>query len=522
MMEMELDGVLVTDDPALLERFSGYTDKLEMKLNTLIERILSGSERSLHELEKFAAKNRGNPHIRFTLAESYLYLDDNQRYMAEVTSVMNDFPGYIFGRAAMAENLAHEWDRDSLLELLGGSDNIGEANPGRDRFHVREFKSFYRALFYVELNQTGVLEAGRILGMLRKVATNPAELKMMEEDLKDYEADPDMQMMNPGQPDLSMPEDMARLLEEILEGIEEEDEEDEDYDEWLDEGDDSLEYDGETEGGEGDDGTVAKMPGSDDIDRLATHIYEYPIRNEVLNDWRWQDLGKGKEFVKVCRSLPGESLVSDLQIIIDRALVNHGYFAVMPEAGGMRDLVWHALLMLTEMRATEAFPALRRILVSPPEVIDFWFMPAWTAVGIDIIYALGRNNLPELLDIYTDVQLEPAEQITLLTAMGVVWREEPGRKQEVADWFEMVIRYNAMRLADGRELSPPMLTVLARETASLGIKELREQAESLIAEFNLKFPGTEIPGDELGKVLRVPVRYRLKTLDQLYNELLSC
>ncbi|MCA1801463.1 MAG: hypothetical protein LC662_03280, partial [Rhodothermaceae bacterium] len=74
---------------------------------------------------------------------------------------------------------------------------------------------------------------------------------------------------------------------------------------------------------------------------------------------------------------------------------------------------------------------------------------------------------------------------------------------------------------NGEKLSPLVLTVLARETASFRMKELSHRMELLISTFNEKNPDISIPGDELGKVLKVPVRYRLKSLEELYADLKS-
>ncbi|TVQ09951.1 MAG: hypothetical protein EA364_13060 [Balneolaceae bacterium] len=459
-MEIEINGIRVTDDPAIMEQFYGVSVQLGARMETLVGKALSGKRKALRDLEKLAAEYSDNVHIRFNLARVYLETRSDQTFVVAATDLMNDYPGYMFNKALMVEVMAPDMENEELVRMLGGSLNLNEVLPGRDRYHVSEFLAFYRAVFYIHLYARRKEDAARVLEMLRTVMPDSSELSMLEEDLDDPLND----------------EDFSYML---------------------------------------------NIPGYQELAKVTEHVENNPMHHEEVNMLHTMPLDISMDHLNACLSLPRETLVEDLQLLIDRALDNHAYFSSEYNLSGMRDFAWHALMLLTHLRADEAFPALRRVLLSDPEVIDFWFMPQWTSVGIDIIYSLGRNNLNDLLDIYTDSRLELAEQVTLITAAGLIWKEEPGRKDEVADWMGMVIEFNKMRLQKGEKLSPPVLTVLARETAALRMKELSGLMGLLISEFNKKNPEISIPGDELGRVLKVPVKYRLKNLEELYTDLKS-
>lgn len=151
-----------------------------------------------------------------------------------------------------------------------------------------------------------------------------------------------------------------------------------------------------------------------------------------------------KETIVRLLQLPKESLIDDLIHII--------YVELGRTTGVDIDDLFekeycsplrHALLLLGELKAERSLPAVLEVARQDIDCFIYHFEEAVEEILSLMLYRIGRNQLPALMDYSKEAGLSPAVPTCAAVAVSYIAIHEKERKEEVIGWFrELLASYS--------------------------------------------------------------------------------
>lgn len=150
------------------------------------------------------------------------------------------------------------------------------------------------------------------------------------------------------------------------------------------------------------------------------------------------DLSIPKETVAQILQLPRDTLIEDMESILMDVIHRDEFFRSFDDKDRWLSFNFHALWVLVELKAVEAFPTLLKLLKQDDDFTSYWWVDYSTEDLWEIYYHLTSDKLEELKEIllapgYWVCRILPprvAEQIFLY---------HPERQQEVLTWYHSVL-----------------------------------------------------------------------------------
>ena len=150
------------------------------------------------------------------------------------------------------------------------------------------------------------------------------------------------------------------------------------------------------------------------------------------------DLSIPKEKVAEILQLPRKTLIEDMETILMDFINRDKFFRSLGDENQWLSLHFHALWVLEELEAVEAFPTLVKLLNQNEDFSHYWFDDYATEDLWEIYYHLAGNKLEELKDIL----LAPGYWVFRLLPSGVaeqICLHHPERRQEILDWYDSIL-----------------------------------------------------------------------------------
>jgi len=151
------------------------------------------------------------------------------------------------------------------------------------------------------------------------------------------------------------------------------------------------------------------------------------------------DLSIPKEKVEAILQLPRETLIEDMETMIMETIDRDKYFRDMDDEDHWWSFHFHALWVLTELKATEALPTLLKLLKQDNDYSWFWWGDHTTEGLWEAYYHLGNNKLDELKEALLAPEGNWVFRIIPSTVAEQVYLYQPERQQEILDWYDSVL-----------------------------------------------------------------------------------
>jgi hypothetical protein len=223
-----------------------------------------------------------------------------------------------------------------------------------------------------------------------------------------------------------------------------------------------------------------------------------PVEPEFTNPeilWLYyNDIDFDQEKLQAILSLPRTSLVSDLIKVLEDSVHRFEYFRTIEGDSEEFDETgsWfptHAIALLAELKATEAFESLVEVLKQDEDYLEFWFSDMIHDFFWEALYNTGADKMNRLLDIVFDQEISYTAQLVILDCLEQIGHHQPERRNEVADWFRQLLRRIADRetrtASDDNDLGGMIVWCVL----DLGYSELLPEIEEIYA-FGYASPGT--------------------------------
>jgi tetratricopeptide (TPR) repeat protein len=374
----------ITDDPDYIFNLFDVPRELQRQFHSLHSDALKGGDRVINRLSKLIAKYPHVPQLKNYLSVAF----HNSRMPKKAYEVnrkaVSEHPGYLFAKLNVASEYFNKEQYEKIPEVMGEIMELKALYPLREKFHLGEVTGFYKiAILY--FCATGNLEAAE------------ARYNIMDEIAEDH---PDTKEVVPYLVKARLEAARLRMEEEEKERI----------------------------------SVVPHSP------PMRKGPFKAPVFIHQEINWLYENgLRIDPEKLKAILALPRESLISDLNAVVEDSINRYQYFSEIYEKGEWQEetmnFLVHAVFLLGELRASQSLPIVMKTFHQGSEFTDMWYGDFITGELWEPLYHLG-NELPDLLRefVLTPGTETYARSLVCNCATQIALRQ-PRRKQEVSEWF---------------------------------------------------------------------------------------
>ncbi|SHI95072.1 SEC-C motif-containing protein [Arenibacter nanhaiticus] len=420
-------GYNITTDPTFLDKQNAITLELSRKLERFHKLAVEGKRSSVQKLLDAIDQYPDNPQLKNYLSVLYGLLNETEKMYDTNKWIIAEHPNYLFGKL----NLAHEYyfkqEYDKMPEILGSAMELKALYPDRDTFHLNEVISFYKCatLYFTAI---GDIEQ--------------AEIR--------YDI---MQELAPDSEDT----ETARL--QIFAAT-------------MKAGHERFEKEQKTR--------ISVKTRSQKI--TSTNKAPNFIHEEI--DWLYSHgLYIGEEKLNKILSLPKDSLINDLELVLLDSIVRYGYFKKLDEENGWDEekmnFVVHAVYLLGELEAAECLETIFDVLSQSDAYFDLFLGDFLTSAIWEPIYKIAINDLEACKEFMYTPGLDTYARTTITDVLEQLALHHPERREEVLTWYRDVIQFFLDSSLEDNVIDSDVIALLICNVIDIHGAELLPEIEQL-------------------------------------------
>lgn len=378
-------GFYVTDDVHFMEKEHAITEDLSYWINRLYIDVAKGKPGTVDRLIKLINKHPKNPQVKNLLTSYYIQTNQSERAYELNRKTMKAHPTYFFAKLNLANEYLSEENFEKVLEVLGENFSLKEMYPERDTFHVSE------ALL---MNKFAVIYHSR----LRNFETAIEFLEKMKEiDIDDEE--------------IEITKDIMKF--EIMNASRER-------------------FDAEN----------ASRIEVATIEQRKTTKTEKPIFNHPEVEIIYINGVKiNPKILEELLQLPQQTLIEDLCTVLNDGIERYSYFKDLSWNEEHTSFVFHAINLLTELKAENALPYVLNVLRQSEDLVEFYIGDFITDYVWMYIYNLGANQLNVLENFMKESNVHTYCKTEVSVALTQIVLHQPERREEVIDWYRRIFDF---------------------------------------------------------------------------------
>ncbi len=443
-----LTGYRVTFNPAELDAENGITPEIRKHLDRTLKRLSKGVKHLDRELEQLISKYPGIPQFKNYLTAFYSKNKQQKKAIELNNIILKEHPDYLFGKINLALQYLREKNIDKIPELLGRDMEIKSLYPERDIFHIEEILSFYQiAVFY--FIETGDIESAEMrLKIMSDLDVDHIKAKKAAESIFLHKLEEDYE-------NSKMFEAPSRTPKFIPK-------------------------------------TNYKQTKSEPefVNPEIKLLYQYGFQID-------------HNIIKKILGLPRESLIEDLKKVVIDSISRYKYFK--------KETVWefhthsfvfHALFLLSELKAYDALEVVLDLLRQDRELLDYWLSDSLTEDIWKIIFNLGQNQLNVLKDFMLEEGNYTYSRTAISQAVVQVALHFPERRQEVIQWYNFIFNYFIENKENNGLIDTSLIGLMIGDILELNAFELEKTILKLYHEDLVDIPA-------------------VGTLDEVFDDLFS-
>ena len=223
-------------------------------------------------------------------------------------------------------------------------------------------------------------------------------------------------------------------------------------------------------------------------------------------------------------ALPRLTLIEDMKMIMMDCIERHKFFSRYNKYDNLISFPFHALYILSSLRAEEALDTFLLLLTQKNEVLRFWFFDLITEEFWQHLYFLGQHQTDKLMLVFKTEGVNFSVRHAILDAITQIALRQPERKQEVIKWETEAADFLIENIENESVFDPFLFEDLIIDLATIGDMSLLPLMERYFSTENLYLNET-CTLDEITKKLqsyKVDRYYDIFNLctdiDQFYDE----
>ncbi len=422
----------ITADRTVLFRLFNINSELQDKLDEIGVKVHKKKNSAIKELNDLIKKYPTVPQFKNYLSALYS-LQGNHFMAAEVNRrIVSLHPDYLYGKLNAANNAISKGEFDKVPEILGEAMDIKALYPERDEFHVGEVISFLKTSlnYYVGIKDT---EGAQLrLDLIRKMD-------------KEFELNENILVLEQKISDLDLDFRIKKMHEE-----------------W----------------------TQLRRP--DVITQKAVKpTTEKPVFNhEIINQLYCNSMEIDQQIVADILDLPRETLIADLEMVVDDSMARLEVFAEMDWDVQTHEVVMHAMLLLVELNDEKSLDIMLDVLRQDYDYLEIWFGDFITDGFWEILYPVAHDKLDILYDFIMEPNGYTYSKSCVSQMVEQIVLHQPERRAEVVGWYKRVFDFWIANIENDDVIDNELIAFLVSDAVKIKLSELKPEITKLF-ELNL-------------------------------------
>lgn len=415
------DDFKITDDTHYFDEKYGLTQEIKDQLDAISPEALMGKKETISRLERLCAKYPAVPYFKNLLGVAFTASGWKMKAEEILKWTIKSHPEFLFARLNMATIYLANGQAKKVPQLLGKSLNLGELYPDRDEFHKNEALSYLKVAISYFLSIDNIQSAEERMEMMDEIDPG-APLT--------YEARQEIMTYNMNSNITRLSEDEAKIITVSDRG-----------------------YRKETQTNQ-----IPKFT-HPEIEQLYQFGFDIP-----------------ENVIRELLELPHESLVRDLEMVIDDAINRYEFFKDEINENGWVDSEYtfslHAIFLLAEIGSEKSLDTIFDLLRQGEKFLNFWYSYDLEIFLRFPVAKLALNNIEALKEFIKEPNNCAAARNIPVSALDIISSIDPDRRDEVSDIFEDLLQFHLERLDDKTVIDSEFLSYLVWSCIDIGEEKL--------------------------------------------------
>lgn len=420
-------GYKITTDPNFLDKQNAITPELSSKLEWFHKLALAGKKSSVQKILDAIEQFPYNPQLKNYLSVLYGQLGDTKKMYDMNRWIISEHPDYLFGKLNLANEyyLKHEFEK--MPEILGEAMELKALYPERETFHLNEVVSFLKcAVLY--FTATGNIEQAEIrYDIMHELAPDADDT------------------------DVAMRQILVARMKAVEERFEEE---------------------------------QKSRISVKTIQQEIKTISKAPKFNHEEIEWLYSNgLYIGKEKLNKILSLPKDTLIPDLELVLQDSINRYGYFNKFVEENEWDEekmnFVVHAIYLLGELEEAKSLDAIFNILSQSDEYFELYLGDFLTSMIWEPIYKIAANNLEACKQFMFKPGIDTYARTIFPDMIEQLALNHPERRNEALNWYADVIQFFLSSKVEDNVIDSDVVALLICNVIDIKGSELLSEIEKL-------------------------------------------
>ncbi|MCF8227148.1 MAG: DUF1186 domain-containing protein [Bacteroidales bacterium] len=467
-----ISGYHITSDPDFLDDQNALSPELKGKIQRYHRLALEGEKSSVSIILDAIEKYPDNPQIKNYLSVLYNKLGDSEKAYETNHWIVSKHPDYLFGKLNLANEHYLKGEFIKMAEILGKEMDLKALYPHRDTFHINEVTSYIRSTILYFTGIGDLDEAELRCDMLKDIAPDSLDTEFSTQHLL-------LKRLEHGK------EQFKKEQKERIPIVTKKQE------------------------------ATSKVTIPEFMNPEIIWLYEYGLHID-------------KDKLSTLLHLPKESLISDLELVLQDSIDRFSYFKDLTEKKGWNEeimnFVVHAVSLLGEIEASKSLNSLFNILNQSEEYIDLYLYDFVTIVLWEPLFKMARNELETCKQFMMKSGIDTYVKTAVSDMMQQLVHNYPERRNEIVNWFKDIIHFYLNRTLDDNVLDSDLIGLMVCDIIDIEAKELLPDIEML---FEKQIVSKGICGslDSVREAFHNPTEYSKKreilSISERYDEITS-
>lgn len=450
-------GYNITTDSNFLDKQNAITPELSRKLERFHKLALEGKKSSVQKILDAIEQYPDNPQLKNYLSVLYGHIGDTKRLYETNHWILAEHPNYLFGKLNLANVYYLNKEYHKMPEVLGEAMELKALYPNRDTFHLNEVISFFKCaiLYFTAIGDIDQAEVR--YEIMQELAPEASDTEVALNQL--YAA--------------RMEVNMKRFEEEEKNRI-------------------SVE---------------TKMQEINDISKAPKFKHEE-------TEWLYcNGLYISEDKLNTILSLPKETLIADLELVLQDSIDRYGYFSDLVEKEDWDEermnFVVHAIYLLGELESAQSLKNFLKVLSQSDEYFDLYLGDFLSSMIWEPLYKLASNNLEACKQFMFEPGINTFAKTNFPNMVEQLALHQPDRRNEVIQWFKNVIDFFLTSKLEDNVIDSDLIGFLICNIIDIEGVELLPEIEAL---FEKRIVSQGICGDweEVKEAFEQPDTYDKK------------
>ncbi len=382
-------GYTITTDPFFFNEQNAITPELSRKLEQYHQMALDGKKSSIQKIIDAIEQHPDNPQLKNYLSVLYGELNETQKMYDVNKWIIAEHPNYLFGKLNLANEYYLKKEYNKMQDVLGHQMELKTLYPDRETFHLNEVISFLKCtvLYFTAIGD--IKQAEIRYEIMHELAPDSTDTEIAMRQII-------ITSMKAGQKRFEDEQKSKISVETKIQKI----------------------------------STISKAP------------------NFCHQEIKWlysNGLYIGEEKINIILSLKKDTLIQDLELVLQDSINRYGYFSKLVESNGWNEenmnFVVHAIYLLGELEATKSIDAIFNVLSQSDEYFELYLGDFITSMIWEPIFKVAANNLEACKQFMFKPSIDTYARTTFPDMVEQLALHHPERREEAINWFSDVIHF---------------------------------------------------------------------------------